>query len=356
MLKHVSVRSSSPQVRSQPALRNLQPGFQKDVTSLLEHMQIPFPTFQLIKDTSQPVLEHQSFYGFLRPAHLRSSFLLLNESMPPVLINPREPKRRNTFRIPLARKKLSAIGPILCEVYWDTHEQILWVVDVLHWKQENVYSSQPFSERVKKISYLINEILYDTSGYSDSTVKIPKYYSMEHLAITPLEPEMAVEFQPENAGKRRFLFVQRLQTPLKKTENPIIHNNDKNVNKFKVMATTPSHTTCQIIDVEDDFIPKKHNVTRSVKQPAETSESLNMNSSQPLEGKQIMHIQKDSRSKLPDTYRLLQDGKDMGLAAIRNLTVSFALKELFRSQKEAPVEVQWYDAFKKYEVIGILDI
>jgi len=329
MLKHVSVRSSEPHVRSQPALRSLQPGFQKDVNSLLEHKELPFPTFQLVKPTAQSVLENQVFYGWMRPSHLRPSFLLLDCAFPPVLVDSRDQSRKHTIRIPLARKKLALVGPIICEVFWDPQDQILWIFDVLWYKNEYVYKTDKFSERSKHLITIVNELLNDTSGYSDCSVRIPKYLSLEEVEMA--DPGFCIEFQPEASDRRRFVFLGNIK---KMISNP------------KEVIVSKGHT----YGLVDDAITNSSPSPRLMKSKIEEKPK-------PDSSKQIMKITKDKNSKLPDTYRLesTDNSTNMGLAAIRNMTISFALKEVFRTQTETLVEVKWYEPFEKYEILGLAE-
>lgn len=354
MLKHVSVRSSNPQVRSQCALRSLPSGFQKAVNSLLEHIQLPFPTFQFVKAASQTFLEEKPFVGWLRPAQLKPSFLLLHETLPPVMIDSRDQSHKHTFRIPLGRKKLAAVGPVLCEVYWDPHEQTLWVVDVISWKHEAVYMTKPFTERAKLLATVVNEILYDTTGYSDSTVISPTFLSLEELSTMNIDSEFAVEFQPDTPGKRRFVFSvprkQGVTQPQSQSQSqPRYQQNQKERLQNK----------CEIIDEPDE---KTNTISHyQSQQPIKSSTTVKpiiQQQQKPVSKTErvVLKLVKDTRSKLPDTYRLFTDDsteQDMGLAAIRNMTISFALKEVFRTQTSILVDAKWYDPFQKYEILGL---
>jgi hypothetical protein len=133
----------------------------------------------------------------------------LNEAFPPVLFDSRDKKRKHSFRIPVARKKLQGIGPIVCEVYWDAHDQILWLVDVIWVKQEYIYQTKSFSERLKYLEIVMYELLYDTTGYSDCSVKVPIFYSLHDIKSTNVDSTIAIEFQPELPGRRRFVYSEK---------------------------------------------------------------------------------------------------------------------------------------------------
>lgn len=371
-MKFVSVTSSIPQVRSQPALRSLESGFQKDINSLLEHIELPFPTFQFIKPSSQQALESQTFFAWKRPAHLRSSFLYLNEAFPPVLFDSRDKKRKHSFRIPVARKKLQAIGPIVCEVYWDAHDQILWLVDVIWVKQEYIYQTKSFSERLKYLEIVMYELLYDTTGYSDCSVKVPIFYSLHDIKSTNVDSTIAIEFQPELPGRRRFVYSEknsklvpqneRVRQSNHFVERPIQRDQRDQRDQREQRNERPLRVQKQHYSFMDDT---EHDDSKELKQSNEQVETYtNTIVSLPRDskpGKILMKAIKDTKSKLPDTYRLYSVDSsntrtdDNGLAAIRNIVISFALRERTLHSEEILVKVVWYDSFKKYEIVEIVE-
>jgi len=386
-MKFVSVTSSIPQVRSQPALRSLESGFQKDINSLLEHIELPFPTFQFIKPSSQQSLESQTFFAWKRPAHLRSLFLYLNEAFPPVLFDSRDKKRKHSFRIPVARKKLQGIGPIVCEVYWDAHDQILWLVDVIWVKQEYIYQTKPFSERLKYLETVMYELLYDTTGYSDCSVKVPIFYSLHDIKSTSVDSTIAIEFQPESSGRRRFVYSEKNSklVPQNDTKQPNqssrqLHerptqtkqngqNGQNGQNEQRIKPSLRVHKQ-QYSFMDDSQLDESNETNEStgqheqVQKPHEEQKQTNTIINLPRDaksGKILMKAIKDTKSKLPDTYRLYSVDSsnnkttDNGLAAIRNIVISFALRERTTNSEEILVKVIWYDSFKKYEIVEIVE-
>lgn len=330
MMKHVSVRSSQAQVRTQPALRGLPGTLRKSVEELLTTIKLPFPTFQFVKPTSQSFLEKQVFYSFTRPAHLRSSWLVLHEDWAPVLLDSRDERRRNTIRIPLARAKLRNFGPIVLEVYWDAQDLKLWLVDCIYFKHSHLYETTEFTERARILQMILNEILYDTSGYSDCTVRLPTYQSLANLQGMAPEPGLAVEFQPESPGRRRFVHLERTGKPVAKPEK-----------RF----TKPDSQSCMIVDDED--------ADQKVAEPVKVSQPQPFSIEKPK--RCVASVIKDPKSKLPDTFRILsQTGEDYGLAAIRSMDLSFQVRESLKSAESVPVEVQFYEPFQKYEILKLL--
>jgi aspartate-semialdehyde dehydrogenase len=66
----------------------------------------------------------------------------------------------------------------------------------------------------------------------------------------------------------------------------------------------------------------------------------------------VGRIQKDSYSKLPDTYRIrsVSDNSDLGLAAIRSLAISKQLRVALQTAESVVCDIQWFEPFQKYEV------
>jgi hypothetical protein len=58
---------------------------------------------------------------------------------------------------------------------------------------------------------------------------------------------------------------------------------------------------------------------------------------------------------LPDTYELeAQDGEPLGLASIRDLTMSQKLRAQMKPMDGLPVEVTWNNTFRKYQIVRIM--
>lgn len=324
MLNYKSVRSSEPQIRSNPALRNVNDssGFQKRLSTLLEPTPLNFATFQIAKETSRNFLEQQPCYTWLRPAHLRSQRIIIADGMPLLLQDPKNEKNLKSLRIPFDKRQIQSLGPIVLEGSWDFQDHILWIWDVLVYEKRNVWSTMPYSKRWDLLKTIVNTLLDCGHPMSDAEVHLPKWESLE-IAKTynDLDPAMSIEFQPEKAGQRRHLFI---------IKNEGVKFIPKTHHERKMVAETPK--------------PPTH--TPSPALPPTTIEL-------DLEKPRVARLTKEKFSKLPDTYSLFSitdPSKDLGLAAIRTLELSKRLRELMKTRDSIIVDISWFEPFQKYEV------
>jgi hypothetical protein len=345
MLNYKSVRSSEPQIRSNPALRHVssKSGFQKRLTTLLEPMQLPFPTFQIVKEPSQNTLQQHQYYGWVRPAHLRCQWLVLTDDMPLMMVDPRDSSRMFSIRVPFDKFRVQQIGPLILEGAWDAQDHVLWIWDVVVWEKATVWNTLNYSKRWELVKKVVGEILDCGHPMSDAEVKVPTWETLgDLLKREEFDPATSVEFQPEKAGQRRQLFVVRDEGVKFK---PTTHAERK-----MVADRAPSGCAIQVEEVIASTsapTPAPSNVTVSLERPPKKEKS---SSQQPSEEKKVK-LQKDTLSKLPDTYRVIDtDGQDLGLAAIRSLGMSKELRELFKTAEQVAVIVRWYEPFQKYEV------
>jgi hypothetical protein len=342
MLNYQSVRSSEPQIRSNPALRNANPGFQKRLSTLLEPTPIPFPTFQILKDTNQTILEHHPFYAWVRPAKLRSQYIVLHDTIPILLADPKDDRRLHTIRIPFDKRRVQHSGPIVLEGAWDPQDHILWIWDVLVWDRQVVWSTMPYSKRWDTLKMIVDEILDCGHPMSDAEVKLPAWESLETVSKREdLDSAMTIDFQPEKAGQRKFLFLIRDTGPRFK---PTTHHERKMVADEYATKSKPAPAPAPAAaptPVPADPVPSAA--------PTRLKES-NSNTT-PIEHARVGKLAKDLYSKLPDTYRISSiDGADLGLAAIRSIEISKKLREVLKSSPTIMVDIQWFEPFQKYEV------
>jgi len=364
MLNYQSVRSSEPQIRSNPALRpvNEKSGFQKRLSTLLEPTPLPFPTFQLVKEASCSVLEKQQLYAWVRPSHLRSQWLVLADGFPTMLLDPKHTSRLSSIRIPFDKQRVQLAGPVVCEAAWDAQDHILWIWDVVVWEKQVIWDRMPYSERWELVKTVFGTILDCGHPMSDAEVRVPTWLSLAELEQLPgLDPAYSVEFQPEKAGSRRHLYlVQNDSVKFKATryherkmvaeEVPL--TNPKKQNVFSITSITSNSSYGFVEDNFPDLpVVNVKPVEQSVA-PVETTLDSSITTDQPIVKHTVARIRKDPTSRIPDTYRLESlQGEALGLAAIRSLAMSKQLREAFQVATDSlVVDVQWYEPFHKYEV------
>lgn len=391
MLNFQSVTNSEPQIRSNPALRIVSNStvFQKRISSLLEHSAAPFPTYQIAKDASKSILGTQKVYAWVRPAHLRAKWLVLEETMPLLLIDQRDmSKRMASLRIPFDKRKVQHSGPIVCEAAWDAQDHILWIWDVIVWQKQTVWNTMPYSQRWSIVKEIAGSIIQKGGG-ADAEVRVPTWKSaVEMSRVETLDPATSVEFQPERAGQRRHLYLVKddsvkvvAQTHAERkmvaeggpkqtlvcqrckgahwTRDCPQRGGGRKMSESSDVPAAPNVSVTPVVTKQENIlvphlpplpasppveaIAEPAVVPLVVLPPAQKTPDRNIH---------VAVLRRDTLSKLPDTYRLtlLLDNTDAGLAAIRSLELSMKIRDMLKTHTEIKVDVQWYEPFHKYEV------
>jgi hypothetical protein len=336
MLNYKSVRSSEPQIRSNPALRNVNEssGFQKRLSTLLEPTPLNFATFQIAKETSRGFLEQNQCYAWVRPAHLRSQKIIIADGMPLLLQDPKNEKGLKSLRIPFDKRQVQSVGPIVLEGSWDFQDHILWIWDVLVYEKRAVWFSMSYSKRWDLLKSIVNTILDCGHPMSDAEVRLPSWESLEIAkTYTDLDPATSIEFQPEKAGQRRHLFII-------KNEGAKFIPKTHHERKMVAEAPTPRITH----PVSNPLPPPPPAPALPLPPPSPPAEQ---------ERPRVARLTREKFSKLPDTYTLFSVGEpsnDLGLAAIRSLELSKRLRELMKTRDSIMVDISWFEPFQKYEV------
>jgi hypothetical protein len=347
MLNYKSVRSSEPQIRSNPALRHVseKSGFQKRLSTLLEPTPLPFPTFQIVKEATQPILEKHAHYAWVRPAHLRAQWLVMAEDMPLLMVDPRQENRIWSLRVPFDKRAIQKIGPVVLEGAWDAQDHILWIWDVVIWEKSVVWSAMPYSERWKLVMKCVDGIIDCGHPMSDAEVKVPTWQTLQDIRkLEELDSAKSIDFQPEKAGQRRLVFLVRDVDVKFKATN---HHERKMVAEGGPKPSNPNAVKKPEKPekpIEPVPIPIPTPVVEPVSAPTEAVKTLE-------ERPRVGRIRKDTFSKLPDTYRVATvQGEELGLAAIRSLEISKQLREKFKTTDAVLVDILWFEPFQKYEV------
>ncbi len=343
MLNYKSVRSSAPQIRSNPALRHVGPksGIPELLAKLLEPTPLPFPTFQLVKESTQQVLEKQQYYAWVRPAHLRAQWLVLAHGLPFLMMDSRDKSRLSSLRIPFDPASVQKHGPIVLEGAWDAQEHILWIWDVQVWDKQVVWDRLPYSKRWEIVKQVVGQILDCGHPMSDAEVQVPTWETLEAIrSRESIDCAYSIDFQPEKAGMRRSIFV---------LPNDNVKYKPQTHHERKQQANQVVHTGCAIVDDPDDRPKPQHKPRDQPQRDQKPREQKPKEQKQ--EGERQATLKKDTTSKLPDSYRLTaEDGTDLGLAAVRSLGMSKELREVLSVAEFVVVTVRWYEPFQKYEV------
>jgi len=327
MLNYRSVTNSEPQIRSNPALRHCPTAFQKNVETLLQDISPPFPTYARVLPKHGQILSKHMFHTWIKPAHLRSQWIVISDSMPVILMDCKNTKQSSKIRIPARKLRLQEVGTILLEGAWDAQEHTLWIWDVLYWDRNLIWNSEPYSKRWDILKEITEEILDVGNPMSDATVQLPNFESLQEIRKRDIiDSAFSVEFQPEAKGQRRLCFFQ----PRKPLPSKPYVSSKPHV-PLKPQVTPVIQEPVFMIDEEDAKVVKE------IKK--ENPKKI-----------QSARIVKDKTSKLPDTYRVLLNNVDMGLLTIRSIDMSKKLRELFQTREFCLADVEWYEPFQKYEL------
>ena len=355
MFNYKSVTNSEPQIRSRPALRQIpaSSGFHKRLSTLLEPTPLPFSTFQIMKETSQPTIQQQTMFAWVRPAHLRSQLCILSEEFPLLCMDPKHSDRLFSLRIPFDKQAVQKHGPIVCEAAWDAQEHVLWIWDVLVWEKQVIWNTKTYKERWELVKQIVGSILDCGHPMSDAEVRVPDWKSLDELAThNQFDPAQSIEFQPDHPGQRRHLFLIRDEGVQFKPQN--------HAERKMVAEGGPKFHNPNVVKRSNTYSEQKQSAPAPVPatpapvvvQPKPSPQIIQQSDQQPHQHPTVARIRKDEYSKLPDTYQLysIPNDEGLGLAAIRSLTISTQLRTVFQTNDSCLVDIQWYESFHKYEI------
>ena len=373
-MTHVSARSSEIQVRTKPALRLCPRPLQKRVWTFLQSSNISPSMENGLRSNGAAALGMRSFYVWRRLAHLRSSFLYMEDGQPAVMISPysKEGDKAWTLRIPMNHRALAQAGPIVCECYWDSVDHDLVVSDVVYYNKTLVWETEDFSERYQRLVDIVQGgVIQSTHEFSDCIVSLPHYETLEAATRWTMDDDaFCAVFQPEDRGMRRFRWTRERgeyrerndrqergdgfgSKPDSKYGSSQKPNYVSIVGK-KVLPTAPPLTKAAPVkapsiqsDSEEDDNYKSNEFTKTdnpiVSLPSTFSEGIT-----------ICTLRLDTKNPLPDSYVLQgPNGADYGIAAVRSLFISLELREKLKNKDTVRVQVAWYEPFRKYEVLTL---
>ncbi len=351
---------------------------------------MPFPTYQIAKEASKNILGSQKVYAWVRPAHLRAKWLVLEETMPVLLVDQRDvSKRMASLRIPFDKRKVQHSGPIVCEAAWDAQDHVLWIWDVIVWQKQTVWNTMSYSQRWSIVKEIAGSILQSNGPHTDAEVRVPEWKSVAEMSrVESLDPATSVEFQPERAGQRRHLYLVKddsvklvAQTHAERKmvadggpKQTLVCQRCKGAHwtrdclqrggdKARTMSLSPPLAPAVSNQPPKNIlIPNLPPLPASP--PMDAVEATTAVASPPIvtlppatahapdKNIHVAILRRDTDSKLPDSYRLTRilDNQDVGLAAIRSLELSTKIRDMMKTQGEIKVDVLWYEPFHKYEV------
>jgi hypothetical protein len=350
----------------------------KEIPQVLEHS---------LRSNGRQALTSKVFYVWRRLSHLRSAFLYIAEGEPVVMIPPfaKEDGKAWTIRVPINHRAAAAVGPIVCECYWDPMDHDLTVSDVIYYNKELVWETHDYSERFQLIHTIVNDVIQNTDDFSDCVVSIPPFEKLSVAASWGEDDAFCVAFQPEDHGSRRFRWTSA-SAGVSASAGPRTNPKKYTEEKRTTRAERPIHRTIGIIDEDDefDFIPAKPTVepddsemvdidmlneyTSKLPAPsAIVTELVKKNESATTITRKkkdatsaadtiVCLLELDTKNPLPDVYVLRREsgGASCGIAAVRSLAVSLEIRAALKRVGTLRVNAVWYEPFKKWEVVQIL--
>lgn len=298
-------------------LKNADRVFQKEIQSFLEHTPLPLYTFQFMKATSENFMKQKAAFYWEHPSHFRSSWLVLNEGWQAVFVNPKEPEKASTARIPLLRANVKQQGPFVLEVMLDQVERIVWVVDLLSAKGINYFDSVPFVERFELAQKVVSACIQKNAVLQSCEVKLAPWLPLQEFKNYETNDKCHVAFISNEYSQRRHVLK-----PLK-------------------------HVT----------VVKSKEVYSFVDEPIKENEVVNID--MPIIAVNKKHTKalayKDTKNIGPDLYLLeLMDGTQIGSLALRSMPLRLELRRLIETKDKIPVSIAWYEPFQKYELKSII--
>lgn len=210
MMNYRPINSSTFQVRTQAVVHKCNHGFQKSVLQFLKTVQLPQFTYQIIREELYSILSKFPFYTWSRPSYCRPMWFIVKDDSPCILMDIKNPEKMFTTKIPIHSHGLQSHGPIIGECYYDHQDRKLYVFDVMYMNQQNMYETKPYHERYNCLKTLFQKVLVPKHPSVELEIIVPKMNSIESiLHLQELDPALALEFQPDIPGKKRFIFLYR---------------------------------------------------------------------------------------------------------------------------------------------------
>jgi hypothetical protein len=240
-------------------------------------------------------LSRNTFMAAVRPRGVLSGFLAIVPNVGVVYVPPiaaKVPPQRLRLRV---SETLYAHGAIFSAYLTRDSPRRLVIEDVLVWKEESVWSTRKFSDRWNNILYeFVSNHFRSDSVLQGCTVELASYVC-PRMVKEPGEKEV-LEFVPEAAGMKRYIWMPPRSAP----------------------ALTTSADTSAHIAREEAYTARK-----------ETGMG-------------------------PDVYAIYRDETRLGLALVRTLSISKALRLASSASPIVRVRAEHNKTFDKYEVLEVL--
>jgi len=257
---------------------------------------------RMMNDNDKSALSQGTFVAAIRPRGVLSGFLAVVPGLDYAVFLPPIAAKIGPQRI---RMRLSDIlkekGAIFSA--YITRDKTMVLEDVLVWQEKSVWFTEQFKQRWNNI---MNTFTTD-HWKEDSQLQGLSIIMATYIPLATIqEPEQGsvIEFIPNQPNQKRMIYIGSQSSP--KTTNPTVQSSPN----------------------KNEIINKADSVKFTVKKEAGMG---------------------------PDVYAIFKNDERMGIALVRTLVVSRALREAISDKVEMiPVSAVHNKQFDKYEVTAVL--
>ena len=285
------------------------------------------------------VLKQATLYSAKRPGPARSGFLCFyNPLKVAIYVEEADRKKENQEpRIAILRFRHSPdiynSGGAIFAATLAVSDSTLWIEDVLVLAGQNIWSNTQFSKR-----WEILKNWFDNSWSEDISLQrglMIKPRNIEPLVNFHAEAGDVWEFIPEDAGQRRIIWKDRQIKKVQLSNYPQKPKTD--IKKSQPQSQPQSQ--------------KQPLQEQTIKQPKKQVGILDTYfPSLPCGDSLVANAKKGDSG--PDVYTLFSvDGVNLGIAVIRKMTLSLAMRT--HCQDSTRVRVEWNSSFDRWEILDV---
>ena len=288
----------------------------------------------MLSSKSLGVLKHAPMYVSKRPGPARSGYLCFYAPLKVAIYVEEGPDPKICILRMRHSPAIYSSGGAIFSVTLSVPESTLWIEDVIFWEGRNLWTTTPFSQR-----WAILKKWFETDWAEDTAIQRGLVISpRQPLPMTSFKPEQGDvwEFIPEDSNRRRLIWkdkrLQRVELnsyPQKpriaapKVEHP------GSLQPTKSSTRTPSPKNTYQAGILDTYFPTLLS---------------------PSDGTLVALANKDLSG--PDVYSLFTaDAKSLGIAVIRKMAISLAMRKHCAEKKH--VRVEWNTSFDRWEILDV---
>ena len=330
-----SIRSSNFNARPL-ALRRIKGSIQEEVCSLLtKHI-------KGVRNTLRPenaeIFSKYKFYAIPRHGRDVPGFLIIQKEGT-YFYNPR---REETYLLKMRlsteiRENTVLIGTL----YYFSKKLVL--EDVYSWKGELVWETHTFEKRWELLrEFFEKHWTQDLYIQKNLEIEPAKIMSLEESLLS-LDPEMGVDYQPNDPKRKRFFWFQgNVKRPLTKDDLALAPSFKPEPRKPTKLASLTSLISNKKGKVEEELEKEESSEEEEIEKVKENvfitpDKKLTKATFKP-------HIE------FPDVYELFDQKKSLGFASVQEYAIS---QKLSSAKPGSLVKIRWNSEFSKYQIVDL---